>query len=287
MKSMRVSFRPLVFLCACIAFPAFLSAQSGTGAIDLSARITPTGARPEPVRQFTFYVLTKSYAEVVKEVDAQDALPTREQFIEKLKCSPELKAWLKKQQILDLTSPDLDKLLSADDIMNVPEFYAAYQRANSGGVTPGFPAPKYRDSDKEANPDRYQKQKQEYLVSIRKFIETRPASVQGIELELAAVNPQIPWDKLQADHKRQVLQLAPDTAQVKYLVAKAETDLDGRALIAGLPAGNYWVSSIGMDAASGDRRLLWDVAVKIVPGQTSHVELTNLNATDVRSASAQ
>jgi len=281
---MRFPFRSAALLCASAVLPALLAGQAGTGAIDLSARITPTGARPEPVRQFTFYVLTKSYADIVKEVESQDALPTRQQFIDKLKCSPELKAWLKKQDVLDLTSPDLDQLLSIDDIMNVPEFFAAYQRSNSGGVTAGFPTPKYRDSDKDSNPDRYQKQKQEYLAAVRKFLERNPATVQGIELELAAANPKPLWDRREADHKRRVLQLAPDTAQVRYLAAKVDTDLDGRGLISGLPAGDYWVSTIGMDAASGDRRLVWDVPVKVLPGQTSHVELTNLNATDARSA---
>lgn len=287
MSSMRVSFRPLMIAFGCLLLAGVLRSQGGTGAIDLTARITPTGARPEPVRQFTFYVLTRSYADIIKEVDAQDALPSREQFIVKLNCSAQLKVWLKKQEILDLTSPDLDQLLSPDDIMNVPEFFAAYQRSNSGGVTPGFPQPKYRESDRESNPDRYQKQKQEYLAAIRKFLETHPASVQGLELELAGVNPKNLWDKVQGDHRRRVLQLAPDTAQVKYLAGKAETDLDGRAIISGLPAGSYWVSSIGMDAASGDRRLLWDVPVTVVAGKTSRVELTNLNAWDARNVTAQ
>lgn len=287
MNAMRVSFCVVLLLTLFISAANFATAQTGIGAIDLTARITPTGARPEPVRQFTFYVLTRSYADILKDVDAQDALPTREQFISKLPCSPQLKSWLKKQEVMDLTSPDLDQLLSPDDIMNVPEFFAAYQRANSGGVTVGFPQPRYRESDRESNPDRYQKQRQEYLMAIRKFLETHPASVQGVELELAGVNPKNLWDKVQSDHKRRVLQLAPDTAQVKYLAAKAETDLDGRALISGLPAGSYWVSSIGMDAASGDRRLLWDVAVTVGAGKTSHLELTNLNATDARATNPQ
>jgi hypothetical protein len=262
------------------------AAQGGRGAIDLSARITPTGARAEPVRQFTFYVLTKSYADIVKEVEAQDALPSRDQFIENLKCSPELKAWLKAHEILDLTLPDLDQVLTTDDIMKVPEFFAAYQRSNSGGVTAGLPKPKFRETDKEASPEKRQKLKDDYHAAMHKFIETHPSTVQGMELELAGVNPKPPWDKLQADHKRRVAQLGPDTAQVKYLAGKVETDLEGRALINGLPAGNYWVSSLGMDAASGDRRLMWDVPVKVQAEQTLHLDLSNLNATDYRSSTS-
>lgn len=283
---MRTFLRCSAAFLALAGGTALSVAQTKSAAIDISAHITPTGARSEPVRQFTLYVLTKSYSDVVKEVSAGDPLPTREQFIDNLKCSKELKKWLRDHEVLDLTSPDLDKLLTTDDIMNVPEFFDAYQRSNSGGVTAGLPKPKYRDSDREANPDKYQRQKEEYLSATRKFIDTHPFTVQGMELELTGVNPKLAWDKTQSDHKRKVAQLAPDTAQVKYLAGKAETDLDGRALIANLPGGNYWVTSLGMDATSGDRRLLWDVAVTVASGQTVHIELNNLNGTDVRATSA-
>ncbi|MGB7846824.1 MAG: hypothetical protein WBL63_14505 [Candidatus Acidiferrum sp.] len=283
---MRYSPRLPLALCAFGFLAASLAAQGGSGAVDIAARITPTAARPEPVRQFALYVLTKSYADIIKEVESQDALPALEKFIDSQACSPELKTWLKAHQVIDLTSPDLDQVLTTDDIMNVPEFLAAYQRSNAGGVTTGLPKPKYRESDKEPNPERYKKQREEFLSATRKFIETHPGTVQGLELQLTGVNPKPAWDGLHADHKRRVAQLAPDTAQVKYLAGKAETDLDGRALITGLPAGNYWVSSLGMDAASGDRRLLWDVPVSVRAGQTTHLELSNLNATDARRTTA-
>ena len=283
---MRVSVRGFAILCTFLFLAASLAAQGGTGAIDISARITPTDARPEPVRQFELYVLTRSYADIIKEIEAQDALPTRDQFIDSQKFSPELKAWMKTHDVMDLTAPDLDKLLTTDDIMNVPEFQAAYQRSNSGGVTSGLPKPKYHESDKDSNPEKYQKQKEEFLAATRKFIQTHPFTVQGIETELTAVNPKVAWDRLHSDQKRKVARLAPDTAQVKYLAGKAETDLDGRAVVAGLPPGNYWVSSLSMEAASGDRRLLWDVPVRVQTGQTIRVELSNLNATDARTLAA-
>ena len=281
---MRTPSRHFATLLLLSSVGALAPAQTKPGGISVSAHITPTNARPEPVRQFTLYVLTKSYADVVKEVSAVDPVPTRDAFIDGLKCSPELKKWLKNHDVMDLTSPDLDKVFTADDIMNVPEFFDAYQRSNSGGVTSGLPKPKYRDSDKDTNPEKYQKQKEEYLSATRHFIETHPFTVQGMETELTGVNPKPRWDKLQADHKRKVAQMAPDTAQVKYLAGKADTDLDGRALFAGLAAGNYWVTSLAMDASSGDRRLVWDVPVTVQAGQTAHVELNNLNGVDPRSA---
>jgi len=281
---MRTFIASLALFAALAGTASLSRAQMRAGAIDLSAHITATGARSEPVRQFTLYVLTTSYANVVKEVAAGDLLPTRTEFIDNLKCSKELKKWLKDHDVMDLTAPDVDKLFTTDDIMGVPEFFDAYQRSNSGGVTAGLPKPKYRDSEKESNPEKYQKHKDEYLTATRKFIDTHPFTVQGMELELAGVNPKLAWDKLQSDHRHKVAQLAPDTAQLKYLAGRAETDLDGRALITGLQPGNYWVTSLGMDATSGDRRLVWDVAVRVAAGQTVHIELNNLNGTDARTA---
>jgi hypothetical protein len=281
MKPMRRALTRFISVlsCACL-FTGAARAQSTTGSLDFGARITPTGARPEPVRQFTFFVLTKSYAEIVKEVEGENVVPPREKFIEGLKVSPELKEWLKAHEILDLTMPELDRLVTPDDIIHVPEFLLAYQHSNSGGVTTGIPKPRYADADKTAHPDRYNKQLQEYYVALKKFIQNNPSTVSGIELELMGVNPQQQWSQMQADHRRRIHRMAPEFAQTKYLVAKADTDLDGRASVSGLASGNYWVSTLNLDANAGDTRLSWDVPVTIRAGQTTRVELTNLNARD-------
>lgn len=256
-------------------------AQTDTGTLEFTVRITPTAARPEPVRQFTFYILTKSYTDIVKELAVQDALLPRNEFIDELKVSPELRAWLKDHDTMDLTAPDLDKALTPEDILHVPEFLLAYQRSNSGGVTSGIPKPKYSDADKTANPEKYEKQHQEYLTSLKKFIQANPATVAGVELELDGVNPQRKWLALQSDHRRRLLRIAPDVAQSKYLAAKADTDLDGRASVSGLRPGDYWISSLNLDANAGDVRLRWDVPATIQPGKTARIELTNLNSSDV------
>jgi hypothetical protein len=125
MTHMQLSFRLFLLAGALLTLAKIAPAQSGTSAIDLTARITPTSARPEPVRQFTFYVLTKSYTDIIKEVEAQDVLPTRDEFIDKLTVSPELKKWMKAHTVMDLTAPELDKVLTPDDIMQVPEFFDA------------------------------------------------------------------------------------------------------------------------------------------------------------------
>ncbi len=257
-------------------------AQSAAGTLELAARITPTAARPEPVRQFTFYILTRSYTEIVKEVGEKDAPPARNEFIDGLKVSSELRAWLKSHDILDLTTPDIDQLLTPDDIIHTPEFLLAYQRSNSGGVTSGIPKPKYSDADKTEHPEKYEKQRQDYLTALKKFIQARPETVSGVELQLEGVNPQRKWVTLQNERNKRVERLAPDVAQIKYLATKADTDLEGRASVAGLAPGSYWISSLNLDAAAGDTRLRWDVPVKIEPGKTARIELTNLNSTDAR-----
>jgi hypothetical protein len=278
MRKMVPGFFAWLICAACLT--SAIRAQSAFGSLDFAARITPTAARPEPVRQFTFYVLTKSYAEIVKDVEAQNAIPSREKFVEDLKLSPELKDWLRAHNVFDLTMPDLDRLVTPDDIIRVPEFLIAYQRSNSGGVTTGMPKPKYAEADKTAHPERYDKQRNDYFVALKKFIQNNPSTVSGIELELVAVNPQQQWTQIQVDHKRRVSRLAPEFAQTKYLVAKADTDLDGRASVSGLAPGNYWVSTLNLDANAGDTRLAWDVPIAIRSGQITRIELTNLNAID-------
>ncbi|MGC1482886.1 MAG: hypothetical protein WA789_03745 [Candidatus Acidiferrum sp.] len=255
-------------------------AQNPAGMLDITAHVTPTAARPEPVRQFTFYILTKSYTDIAKEVEEGDVVPPRDEFIDGLKVSKELKVWLKAHDTLDLTIPELDKMLTADDIIHTPEFLLAYQQSNSGGVTNGIPKPKYKDADKTDHPEKYEKDKQEYNTALKKFIQKNPATISGVELELDGVNPQRKWARLLSEQKRRVQKLAPELAQTKYLAAKADTDLEGHAFLRDLTPGKYWISSLNLEANAGDARVRWDVPITIEAGQTFRIELTNLNSTD-------
>lgn len=268
------------FLICSFASAGASPAQTATGALEFSAHITPTAARPEPVRQFTFYILTKSYTQIVKEAEENDPVPDRNAFIDKLQGSPELHAWLKAHDTLDLASPDLDKLLTPDDILGVPEFLAAYQRSNSGGATMGFPRPKYTEADRTKRPEKYEKLRQDYQKALMKYLHAHPESVATIELEFQDSNPQRKWDALLSARRKRVLRTAPDLAQLKFLAAKAETDLEGRASVSGLPTADYWISTLNLDASAGDMRVHWDVPVRIETGQTTRVELSNLNSID-------
>jgi hypothetical protein len=271
-------------LAVLVCFAHAASAQTYPATLDITVRITPTAARPEPVRQFMFYILTKSYADIAKEVEAGDVLPPRDEFIDGLKVSKELKTWLKAHETLDLTIADLDKMLTPDDILHTPEFLAAYQQTNSGGVTSGMPKPKFKEADKTDHPEKYEKDKQAYYTALKKFIQANPSTVSGVELELDAVNPQKKWALITSNQKRRVQKLAPEIAQTKYLAAKVETDLEGHAFIRELAPGNYWISSLNLDAKVGDARVRWDVPVAIQAGQAFRIELTNLNAADTMAA---
>lgn len=280
---MRNRLSLLVFFCFLLSLGQASFGQGATGTLDVTARIAPTGARPEPVRQFTFYILTKSYADILKEAADQFPLANREDFINNLKISAELKAWMKQHDVIDLTAPEVDKLITPDDVMNIPEFFAGYERSNSGGVTAGLPMPKYHEADAEANPAKYFKLKQEYMSATKKFVESHPSTISGMETELGGVNPKYEWDKALEEHNQKVAQLAPELAQTKYMAAKGDTDLDGHLVVNGLRPGNYWVSSLGLDASSGDRRLIWDVPVAVQSGAPTQLILSNLNGQNYNS----
>lgn len=268
----------MAVVCALAATSVNAQTSVGTGTLEFSAFVTPTAAKPEPVRNFTFYVLTKSFEDIKKEVEASNGAPDREKFIEGLKLSPELRSWLKAHDVLDLTMPGLDKLLTPDDVLHVPEFLLAYQRSNSGGVTKGIPKPKYKDADKTEHPEKYEKEHREYLKTLKKFIQDNPMTMAGMELEMDGINPARKWAEAQNSFRRRVKQQAPMQAQTKYLAAKADTNLEGLASLSRLPAGNYWLSTLDLEAGAGDSRLKWDVPITIETGKTTRIELTNLNA---------
>ncbi len=113
-----------------------------------------------------------------------------------------------------------------------------------------------------------------------KFLRKHPKSMVGIELELEGINPQRKWDAVQNARNKRVVRAAPELAQLKFLARRADTDLEGRAAVSGLPPGSYWISTLNLEANAGDMHVRWDVPVKIEAGRTARVELSNLNTTE-------
>jgi len=263
--------------------PAAPAVVSPTGVLEFAARITPTSGKPEPVRQFTFYLLTRDYAEIVREADAASALPSREEFIDSLKVSPELKTWMKAHNTVNIATQEVELGLTAGEIISIPEFLAAYLQANSG-ITQDLPREKYKESDKTAHPEHYKKLRQNYLAALKKFIESHRQTLASISIYLDPVNPAHLWNKLSVEHSRKVARLAPEYAQTKYLAGKTDTDLDGRGIFLAIPAGSYWLSTLGQDAAAGDMRVRWNVPVALTGGKVARIELSTLNAAEARSS---
>jgi hypothetical protein len=271
----------LALLVVVIAAP--LAAQS-QGTIEFTAQVTPSGGRPEPVRQMMFYALRKNLADIRLEALRIHPAPDLDSFVDGLSCSAELKTWMKTNRTVQLAGPEFTRNLKPGDIVEVPEFFDAYMARNKGFEGVGFPKPKFREKDRDANPEKYKQQKEDFRAALRKFIAASPNTVQGIDADLIALNPYEKWGRMLNGHAGLAENLTLEMAQSRYLAGQAETNLDGRGSIAGLTPGDYWISMLGVPAAAGDVRLHWDVRVTVRPGETTHVDLTNFNATESTEA---
>src|SRR6266699_4116179 len=77
MRKLNRIWMGLGVACA-IAGTAPAQDQGGTGALEFTAYVSPTAAKPEPVRNFTFCVLTKSYEDIKHEIVEANGAPDRE-----------------------------------------------------------------------------------------------------------------------------------------------------------------------------------------------------------------
>ena len=260
-----------------ILLPAHLAAQS-TGRIEFTASVAPTGGRPEPVRQLTFYLLRKSLEDIRAEALQTAPAPDLDKFIEGLDVSPKLRAWMKKHHSVRLSGEDFTKSLTPEDIVDIPEYFKAYMSHNEAYRGAGFPEPKFRKKDLNSNPEKYKALKDEYEEAVRTFIAAAPDSKKGMDLELIDLNPNAKWESIEGKQRQLVETSAFRLAQERYLVAHTDTDLDGHGSFAGIAPGRYWIGMLGAEAISGDVRLQWDFPVTVRQGETARVELSNLNA---------
>jgi hypothetical protein len=254
--------------------------RAQAGSIEFVARATPSGGLEEPVRGFPFYLLTKSFDDIEKEVDEASPKPEMNAFIDQLDStySPELKAWMKKNQCVSLSGEDFTRRLTPTDILTIPEFRKAYMERNAGDQSADFPKPKVKPSDQAKNPDRFAKLTAEYEETVRRYIDQHPSSIQGIDLSFTEIDPGRKWNALLGKRRPEIRRRALELAQSKYLVARAQTDLQGQGYLRSVSPGTYWISTLDVAAVVGDMYSLWDVAVTVRPGQTEYVALSNANA---------
>ncbi len=277
LPSLRLAARWLAAAAMCALAGGSGFAQS-TGSIEFTVLATPSVGRPEPARQTRIFLLSKSFADIRQEAEASLPQPDLDEFIASLEVTPELKEWMKRTRVVLFSGQDFMRSLKNDDIMDVPEFLEAYLARNAVDVAVGFPKPKYKESDREKDPVKYEKQRQEYKDGIRKFMDTYPHSRDGLDLHLVQLNPGQRWARRQADRTADAHRRALEWANTRYLVARAETDLYGRAGFVNVAPGDYWLSTLDREVAAGDVRLRWDAPLTVRAGEATRLELNNYNA---------
>jgi hypothetical protein len=226
----------------------------------------------------TFYLLSRSLSDIRKEVKNSDGLVDLDHFIAQLGVSAELKEWMKARRRIDLVGSDFIGELTAEDIIDVPEFLSAYTDQNGAALHAVIPEPKYKKGEEQKNPEKYKLHREQYRQALRRYIQANLDSLQGLDAELREINPYPRWTHLQIEQQRHIEQRSMQLAQTRYLVATAVTNLSGRAAFEGLSPGQYWISNLDAPALAGDLRLHWDVGIAAPPAKTAHIELSNLNA---------
>jgi len=257
------------------------SAQStAASALELTAHVRPAAGQTEPVRQVTFYLLSKSLSDIRKEIMSAEPAPDLDHFIAQLGVSSELKEWMKKHRRIDLAGNGFLMELSATDILDVPEFLTAYKNQNGAALHAGVPEPKFKKGDEQKNPEKFNREREQYHQALIRYIQAHLEGLQGLDAEFRDSNPYPHWVQLQTEQQRRVEHRVMQLAQTQYLVAMATTGLDGRGTFAGLPPGRYWISNLDTAALAGDLRLHWDAGVTLFPAKTAHIELSDLNAVE-------
>ncbi|MGB0036414.1 MAG: hypothetical protein WBP79_13160 [Candidatus Acidiferrales bacterium] len=272
----RIHFIGIILAIASLIVAPRAFAQDGS--IQFAVRATPSSGVEEPVRGFPFYLLSKSFEEIRKEAVAKFPKPDMNAYIDTLKVSDELKAWMKKNHWVRFYGEDFIDKLKVDDVMNVPEFFSAYVERNSGDQTVVFPSPKYKLSDKAKDPAKYDRLVKEYHDAVRRFLVANPKSMAGIDLVLEDMNPANGWDQIERKSDPELHRMTLDLARSKYLVARAETDLQGQGSLRGIPQGTYWLTTLEVAATIGDARLRWDTPVTVRAGGVTNITLSNFNS---------
>jgi hypothetical protein len=272
-----------VFLLATTAAVGTRAAAQGAS-IEFVARATPSQGLDEPVRGFPFYLLNKSFVEIGKESAATYPKPDMDAFIAKQEGSPELKAWMKKNQWVMLSGEEFTHKLHADEILGVPEFKKAYMDRNMGDQSQDFPKLKAKPSDMKKDPAKFERLSKEYLDAIHSYIELHPETIDGIDLGLAQIDPSSKWNAILSTRTTAIHRRTLDLAQSTYLVGRAETNLQGQGFLHGLAPGTYWLTTLDVPPTVGDARPQWDIPVVVRAGETKYVTLSNSNSVRLQAS---
>jgi hypothetical protein len=275
---------PIVLtLCLCGALvaataPETAAQNSASAALEFSVRAAPSTGRAEKVMRHPFYLLRASVKEIEAAARQEVDPPDFDAFVDELTVSPELKAWMKKQKTADLQGDKFLALLTPDAILDVPEFRDAYVTRNLIMVGLGFPKRKAKLTDREKNPEKWEESEKRYWEEVRSYATVHPESRQGMDDHLHEINADAEWRARLERHEQRVHQKFLQLLHARYLVARTETDYDGRARFADIPSGRYWLTTLDNDVRAGDVRLRWELPLQLEPGRTHYLELNNANA---------
>lgn len=275
---MKAFGRALAALFVFSAVLAFAADAQAPGSIAFSVRITPSTGVSEPVRGLPFYLLRKSFAAIEQQAIASQPKPDMDKFIADLKVSPQLKAWMKKHHSVRLSGETFSQNLTPHAILNVPEFWKAYDQLNISNKQFGYPVAKYKPSDRVRNPAKYQREVSQFHARILRYIQQNPYSKDGMDEMLQSIDPSPRWFEMQDTRRAVARRAAFDLAQSRYLIAQTQTDLNGNAGFSNVPPGNYWITCLNVQADVGDTRAKWDVPVTVGAGTTTKLLLSNFNS---------
>ncbi len=281
MTRMKSRFSLAIAFVAVALIAAITSrADAQNGSVEFVIQVTPAGGLQEPVRGFPVFLLNKSFTDIQTEADATFPRQNLNDFIDSLDVSKELKDWMKKNQWITLSGQDFTKKLNADSIMGIPEFYKAYMDRNAGDQSGGFPVQKFKESEKQKDPEKYAKDEQKYQDAVRHYIQQIPESINGIDSNqnLLDIDPSRKWRDIEAKRAVQVQRRVTDLAEGKYLVARTETNLQGQGFFPNISPGTYFLSTLDVPATVGDVRSRWDFPLTVQPGQVAYAVLSNVNA---------
>ena len=248
--------------------------------MNLSRMRLPREGLEEPVRGFPFFLLSRSFVEIGKEAEATYPKPDMDAFIAKLDVSPELKAWMKKHDWVMLAGEDFIRKLHPDDILDVPEFKTAYMDRNAGDQSADFPE---TTKDQSVGPEEKPRESSTSLPpTTSKQSGTISDSILRASTEstssLASIDPSPRWNGILVTRITAIHSRTLDLAESTYLVARAETNLQGQGFMRGLAPGTYWLSTLDNPAIVGDARPRWDIPVVLRAGETKYITLSNSNS---------
>lgn len=268
----------VVVILVSLPVPAAAQSAAAPATLEFTVQATPSGGRPEKVMRHPFYLLRASVEEIEEAARAQSTPPELNAFIDELKVSPELREWMKRSQIVALTGDEFLSHVTADDILEVPEFRHAYVTRNLIMVGLGFPKRKAKLTDQEKNPAKWEESEKRYWEEVRAYAILHPETKQGMDEQLIEITSGKDWNLRLERHEQEFRQRFLQLVHREYLVAQAETDYEGRARFTGVPAGRYWLTNLFQTVRAGDVHLRWELPVELRAGQAHYLELSNANA---------